>query len=105
MRAQTVDIQEGAGRILSTTIFRPGGKKLMAKGHLLRAEDIRALEMEGMKEVWVAQLEDGECRRMKRFGASRQSWPAGLTGSNRYAAAAPIWWRPKPSARWWMMAC
>ena len=60
MRAQTVDIQEGAGRILSTTIFRPGGKKLMAKGHLLRAEDIRALEMEGMKEIWVAELEEGE---------------------------------------------
>jgi molybdenum cofactor cytidylyltransferase len=60
MRAQTVDIQESAGRILSTTIFRPGGKKLMSKGHLLRAEDIRALEMEGMKEVWVAELEEGE---------------------------------------------
>jgi len=60
MRAQTVDIQEGAGRILSTPIFQPGGKKLMAKGHLLRAEDIRALEMVGMKEVWVAELEDGE---------------------------------------------
>jgi molybdenum cofactor cytidylyltransferase len=60
MRAQTVDIQESAGRILSTTIFRPGGKKLMAKGHLLRAEDIRALEMEGMTEVWVAELEEGE---------------------------------------------
>jgi len=60
MRAQTVDIQEGAGRILSTSIFQPGGKKLMAKGHLLRAEDIRALEMVGMKEVWVAELEEGE---------------------------------------------
>jgi len=60
MRAQTVDIQEGAGRILSTTIFRVGGKKLMSKGHLLRAEDIRALEMEGMKEVWVAELDDDE---------------------------------------------
>jgi molybdenum cofactor cytidylyltransferase len=60
MRAQTVDIQEGAGRILSSTIFRPSGKKLMARGHLLRAEDIRALEMEGMKQVWVTQLEEGE---------------------------------------------
>jgi molybdenum cofactor cytidylyltransferase len=60
MRAQTVDIQEGAGRILSTTIFRSGGRKLMAKGHLLKAEDIRALEMEGMKRVWVAQLDDDE---------------------------------------------
>lgn len=60
MRAQTVDIQDGTGRILSTTIFRAGGKKFMSRGHLLRAEDIRALEMEGMKEVWVAELEEGE---------------------------------------------
>ncbi|HVW09810.1 MAG TPA: hypothetical protein VHC90_14575 [Bryobacteraceae bacterium] len=60
MRAQTVDIQEGAGRVLSTTIFRAGGKKLMSKGHLLKAEDIRALEMEGMTEVRVAELEEGE---------------------------------------------
>lgn len=60
MRAQTVDIQEGAGRILSSTIFRTGGKKLMSRGHLLRAEDIRTLEMAGMKEIRVAELEEDE---------------------------------------------
>lgn len=60
MRAQTVDIQEGTGRILSSAIFRPGGRKLMAKGHMLRAEDIRVLQLEGMREIWVAELEADE---------------------------------------------
>ena len=62
MKAQTVDIQECTGRILSTAIFRSGGRKLMAKGHLLRAEDIRVLQLEGMEQIWVAELEENEIR-------------------------------------------
>ncbi len=60
MKAQTIEIQESTGRILSSAIFRPGGKKLLAKGHILREEDIRVLQLEGMENIWVAQLEDGE---------------------------------------------
>src|SRR3984885_4941960 len=60
MRAQTIEIQESAGRILSSAIFRPGGKKLMAKGHILREEDVRVLQSEGMQTIWVAELEEGE---------------------------------------------
>ncbi|HEX4771518.1 MAG TPA: hypothetical protein VH351_11835, partial [Bryobacteraceae bacterium] len=60
MRAQTVDIQESTGRILCCTIFRPGGRKLLAKGHVLSDEDVRLLQTEGMNQVWVTQLEDGE---------------------------------------------
>jgi molybdenum cofactor cytidylyltransferase len=60
MKAQTIGIQESAGRILSSAIFRPGGKKLLAKGHILREEDIRVLQLEGMAEIWVAELEEGE---------------------------------------------
>src|ERR1700760_5104608 len=60
MRAQTIDIQESAGRVLSSAIFRPGGKKLLAKGHILREEDVRVLQLEGMKHIWVTELEDGE---------------------------------------------
>jgi molybdenum cofactor cytidylyltransferase len=60
MRAQTVTIKESTGRILCCTIFRPGGKKLLAKGHLISEEDVRLLETEGMDEVWVTQLDDGE---------------------------------------------
>lgn len=51
---------ESRGRILCCTIFRPGGKKLLAKGHVISDEDVRLLETEGMEEVWVTELEDGE---------------------------------------------
>jgi molybdenum cofactor cytidylyltransferase len=60
MRAQTIDVKASTGRILCCTIFRPGGKKLLAKGHVLSDDDVRILETEGMQEVWVTQLEDGE---------------------------------------------
>jgi molybdenum cofactor cytidylyltransferase len=60
MRALTVDVQKSAGRILCCTIFRPSGRKLLAKGHILSDEDIRLLETEGMREVWVTELEEGE---------------------------------------------
>src|SRR5882757_8156913 len=60
MRAQTVDIEQCTGRILSTPIFRSGGRKLMAKGHMLRPEDIRVLQLEGMREIWVAELDENE---------------------------------------------
>src|SRR5580658_9630197 len=60
MRAQTIEIERSAGRILSSPIFRPGGKKLLAKGHILRAEDIRVLLLEGMRNIWVTQIEEGE---------------------------------------------
>jgi len=60
MRAQTVDVKSSTGRILCCTVFRPGGKKLLAKGHVISDEDIRVLESEGMETIWVTELEDGE---------------------------------------------
>ncbi|MBV8898372.1 MAG: molybdopterin-binding protein [Acidobacteriaceae bacterium] len=60
MKAQTIHIKESTGRILCCTIFRPCGKKLLAKGHLISEEDVRLLETEGMDEIWVTELEDGE---------------------------------------------
>jgi molybdenum cofactor cytidylyltransferase len=60
MRALTLDVQQSAGRILCCTIFRPGGRKLLAKGHVLSDEDIRLLQTEGMRQVWVTELEEGE---------------------------------------------
>src|SRR6202166_407687 len=60
MKAQTIDIQECTGRILSSPIFRPGGKKLLAKGHILRTEDIRILQSEGMDHIIVAELDADE---------------------------------------------
>ncbi|HZL56216.1 MAG TPA: hypothetical protein VFC21_04005 [Bryobacteraceae bacterium] len=60
MKAQTVDVQESTGRILSSAIFRPGGKKLLSKGHILRQEDIRILQSEGLGQIWVAELDEDE---------------------------------------------
>ncbi len=60
MRAQTVDVKSSTGRVLCCTVFRPGGKKLLAKGHVISDEDIRVLESEGMETIWVTQLEEGE---------------------------------------------
>ncbi len=60
MKALTVDVRESTGRILCCTIFRNGGKKLLAKGHIISEEDVRLLQTEGMQEVWVTELEDGE---------------------------------------------
>ncbi|MDQ1472843.1 MAG: hypothetical protein QOJ99_4323 [Bryobacterales bacterium] len=60
MKAQTIEIQQSTGRILSSAIFRPGGKKLLAKGHILREEDIRILRSEGLDHIWVAELDEDE---------------------------------------------
>ena len=60
VKALTMDVRESTGRILCCTIFRPGGRKLLAKGHLLSEEDVRLLETEGLGQVWVTELEDGE---------------------------------------------
>jgi len=60
MKAQTVGVKESTGRILCCTIFRPGGRKLLAKGHVLSEDDVRLLETEGLGQVWVTELEHGE---------------------------------------------
>jgi molybdenum cofactor cytidylyltransferase len=60
MRAQTIDVRESLGRILCCTIFRPGGRKVLSKGHVISDEDVRLLENEGMQQVWVTELEEGE---------------------------------------------
>jgi molybdenum cofactor cytidylyltransferase len=60
MRAQTVAVKSATGRALCSTVFRAGGKKLLAKGHVISDEDAHMLESEGMREVWVTELEEGE---------------------------------------------
>src|SRR5919106_920308 len=60
MKAQTVDVKSSTGRVLCCTVFKPGGKKLLAKGHVISDEDIRVLESEGMDKIWVTELEEGE---------------------------------------------
>ena len=60
MRAQSVDVKSSMGRVLCCTVFRPGGKKLLSKGHLISDDDVKVLESEGMDTIWVTELEAGE---------------------------------------------
>ena len=60
MKAQTVDVRTSTGRILCCTVFRPSGKKLLSKGHVISEDDVRVLQSEGMENIWVTELEDGE---------------------------------------------
>ena len=60
MKARTVEVKSSTGRVLCCTVFRPGGKKLLAKGHIISDEDVRVLETEGLDTIWVTELEEGE---------------------------------------------
>lgn len=60
MRAENVNLENAKGRLLFCTIFRPGGKKLLAKGHLITDEDVHLLASEGLQHVWVSEIEQGE---------------------------------------------
>jgi len=63
MKAQTVDIKESAVEFLCCTIFRSGGRKLLAKGHVLNQEDVRLLETEGLGQVGLPSLRLGKIAR------------------------------------------
>ena len=60
MRALTVDVQSCSGRVLCCSVLRPGGRKLLTKGHTLSEEDIQLLASEGLQELWVSELEESE---------------------------------------------
>ena len=105
MRAQTVEVTECSGRILSSPIFRSGEKTLLAKGHILRDEDIRILRMEGMETIWVTALDEDENPKKPPFAVSRAKWLAAATKfsscvrrpgeSHRYRVAV---WRSRTAA-------
>ena len=101
MRAQTVDVKSSTGRILCCTVFRPGGKKLLAKGHVISDEDVRILESEGMETIWVTELEDGEVGEDDAVEASLPKWGAAASRSALPRVAGPTWWLLKTAAYWW----
>ena len=49
MKAMTVDVKTSNGRILCCTVFRSGGKKLLAKGHVISDEGVQ--ERRGIRAV------------------------------------------------------
>ena len=48
----------------------------MAKGHMLRAEDVRVLQLEGMHEIWVAELDENEIHEDEAVCGIAAKWPA-----------------------------
>jgi molybdenum cofactor cytidylyltransferase len=60
MKPQTIEVKQSVGRTLCCTIFRADGKKLLAKGHVISETDACLLETQGMNEVCVTELEEGE---------------------------------------------
>src|SRR6266478_878952 len=60
MLALPVDVTQSTGRVLCCTILRAGGKKLLSKGHVISEEDAQMLQIEGIREVLVIELEAGE---------------------------------------------
>jgi len=59
MKARAIDVRQSVGRILLSSIF-VGGKKLFSKGHRIEGDDVRMLESEALRDVWVAELEEGD---------------------------------------------
>jgi hypothetical protein len=105
MRPQTIDIKESAGRILFSSIFRLGGKKLMTKGHLLGEDDIRILQSEGIERIWVAQLEEGEISEDEAVFGVAGEIACGTCQIQLAAAGAPISWQRRIPAFWSTASC
>jgi molybdenum cofactor cytidylyltransferase len=60
MKQEIVNAKRSIGRVLCCTILRASGEKLLAKGHIVSEEDARMLQFEGMNEIKVIELEEGE---------------------------------------------
>jgi hypothetical protein len=74
MKATTIHVERSTGRILCCTIFRAGDKKLLAKGHVISEQDALMLETEGMNEVWVTELKDGEVGENDAVAGRERNW-------------------------------
>jgi hypothetical protein len=59
MKARPIAVRQSVRCVLLSSIFI-GGKKLFSKGHRIEHDDVRTLESEAMRDVWVAELEEGD---------------------------------------------
>lgn len=60
MRTQVVDVTSAGGKLLTSPIFHPSGRKLFAKGRQISEDDIKLLSSAGLAQVSVAVLDDEE---------------------------------------------
>lgn len=60
MTSVLVDLDVAEGHFLATPILQPCGRKILAKGHRLEASDLATLASEGLQQVWVIRLDQGD---------------------------------------------
>lgn len=84
-----VDLPDAEGRLLAVPILEPGGRKILARGHLLDASDLRLLHQHGLRQVWVVQVREDEWSEAQVLAHLS---PIAVAGS----AEA----RPAPGGRW-----
>ncbi len=60
MRTQVVEIDRAGGKLLSSPVYHPSGRKLLAKGRQISDEDIKLLSSAGHESVAIAVLDDSE---------------------------------------------
>jgi molybdenum cofactor cytidylyltransferase len=96
-----VDVRESTGRILCNPIFGAGGRKLLAKGHVLSPEDVRLLMTEGLGQVWVTELEDGEVGEDEAVSLVASEMACGGLEIRLAAAGGRIFSQERAAAFWW----
>jgi molybdenum cofactor cytidylyltransferase len=60
LKARIIDAEHSVGKMLSDAVFSESGQKLFAKGHRIEINDVPRLYSQGIAEVSIAELEEGE---------------------------------------------
>jgi len=60
MKARIIDAEHSVGKMLSDAVFSESGQRLFAKGHRIEVNDVLRLYSQGVTEVSIAELEEGE---------------------------------------------
>jgi molybdenum cofactor cytidylyltransferase len=60
VKTEVVGVDDAIGKLLTSPIFRPSGKKLLATGRMISSEDVRLLSHEGHLQVSIAVLDPEE---------------------------------------------
>jgi molybdenum cofactor cytidylyltransferase len=60
VKARIIDAEHSVGKMLSDAVFSESGQRLFAKGHRIEVNDVLRLYSQGITEVSIAELEEGE---------------------------------------------
>ncbi len=94
---------DGADPVLHD--FPSGRAQAAGKGHVLSEEDVRLLATEGLDQVWVTELEDGEVGEDDAVCMRPRKWVAAAWRSGWRQGDARICSPRKIAACWWTTSC